>query len=73
MVDPRRFTTPSEVVLLYSPLHGYRRKQTPHRSLENADNLPNDTVCTLAQLLGHIVPFIHDKVLVEDLEDLPTL
>jgi hypothetical protein len=42
-------------------------------SLENADHLPNDTVCTLAQLLGHIVPFIHYKVLVEDLEDLPTL
>jgi hypothetical protein len=35
--------------------------------------LPHDTVGSLAQLLGHIVLLAHDKVLVENLEDLATL
>lgn len=34
---------------------------------------PDDTVSTLAQLLGHIVLFVHDEVLVKHLEDLATL
>lgn len=36
-------------------------------------DLPHDTVCALTQLLGDIVVFIHDEVLVEDLEHLATL
>lgn len=36
-------------------------------------NLPDDTVCALAQLFGDIVLLIHDEVLVKDLEDLATL
>ena len=36
-------------------------------------NLPNDAVCALAQLLGHIIALIDNEILVEDLEDLATL
>jgi hypothetical protein len=36
-------------------------------------NVPDNTICTLTQFLGHIIPFIHDKILVEDLEDLASL
>ena len=35
--------------------------------------LPDYAICSLAKLLGNIVTFINDKVLVEDLEDLAAL
>jgi len=34
---------------------------------------PDNTISTLSKLFGHIVAFINDEVLVEDLEDLPPL
>lgn len=36
-------------------------------------NSPDDTVCSLAQFLGNGVPLVHDKVLVEHLEDFTAL
>jgi len=35
--------------------------------------VPDDTVCTLSQLLGHIVTLVDDELLIEDLEDLAAL
>ena len=35
--------------------------------------VPDYAISSLAKLLGNIVTFINDKVLVEDLEDLATL
>lgn len=40
---------------------------------EERKGLPDYAVGSLAQLLGNIVTFINDKVLVEDLEDLAAL
>lgn len=39
----------------------------------NVGNSPNDSVSTLAQLFSDVVAFVHDEILVEDLEDLPAL
>lgn len=40
---------------------------------QEPSNPPDNTVCTLAQLLGDIVLFVDDEILVEDLEDLAAL
>lgn len=34
---------------------------------------PDDAIGTLSQLLGYIVPFVYNELLVEDLEHLATL
>ena len=36
-------------------------------------DIPYYAVSSLAQLLGYVVPLVHDEVLVEDLEDLAAL
>lgn len=41
--------------------------------IPRAEYLPHDTIGSLTKLLGHIVLFVHDKVLVENLEDLAAL
>lgn len=38
-----------------------------------SEHLPNNTVCALAQLLGHMVSVAHDEVLAKDLVDLAIL
>lgn len=43
------------------------------RMMLNTLNIPDNTVCTLTQLLGDIVPLIHDEILVEHLEHLAAL
>lgn len=49
-------------------------EDTPHpRTKMPVRHVPNNTVSSLAQLLGHGVAIIHDKVLVENLKDLPSL
>lgn len=36
-------------------------------------DIPNDSVCPLAKLFGHIVTLIDDEILIEYLEDLAAL
>jgi hypothetical protein len=58
--------TPSPVWLLVAALRAHYQ----HRvcAVPWADRvLPDDTVCALSQLLGHIVALVNDEFLVEDL------
>lgn len=55
---------------MQSTRSGYHAGTQVGREIEH---LPDNTVCALAQLLGHIIPIAHDKVLTKDLEDLATL
>jgi hypothetical protein len=64
--------TPSPVWMLVAALHSTISTASNKYHRWNQD-LPYDTVGTLAELLRHIVLFVHDKVLVENLEDLATL
>ena len=68
--------TPSPVCVLVAELEtkdlsaNILRKQVGGQETRH---LPNDTVCALSQLLGHVVSLIHNKILIEDLEDLAAL
>ena len=64
--------TPSPVWMLVAALH-YAISTCPTSIIHWHQDLPHDTIGSLAKLLCHIVLLAHDKVLVEDLEDLATL
>lgn len=49
----------------------YSRGQ--RRATESRLDLPDNSVCTLSHLLGHIVPFVDNELLVEDLEGMASL
>ena len=48
-----------------------RYRKGVHHNTESS--IPNNTISSLAKLLGHSVSLIHNEVLVEHLEDLPSL
>lgn len=60
--------TPSPVWLLVAAL--WQFNQHGLRAASRGASLPNNAVGALAQLLGHIVALVDNKLLVEDLEDL---
>ena len=47
-----------------------RRVSAISKPQKREEYLPDNPVGTLAELLRNIVPFIHNELLVEDLEDL---
>jgi hypothetical protein len=61
-------------MLPHHPDDDNKRHHTKSRSrMLVKKHIPHNTISALTQFLGHSVPIIHDEVLVENLEDFPSL